>query len=179
MNKYDWKIRRGNDPILKMICTRVERGEFVGDAIYWMEKCCKHGTTKGVGIAAPQVGFAKRIIYINCADQRGTIRGFYMWNPKVISKSAETNIQTEACLSYPGIQKRIRRHNEIEVVWDDEHWQEHRQSFVGYQSRVIQHELDHLDGICLVGDKSFAGEPTPKGNGALALAAVVGVMAMA
>jgi peptide deformylase len=158
MNKIDRHIRKWDDPILKRVCTHVERGEYIADATELLELCCKKGSIKGVGIAAPQVGFSKRLIYINCRDDNGSIRGFFMLNPEVMNKSAKTNVAAEACLSYPGIEKRIRRHNQIEIVYDDINWIERRKTFSGYQARVIQHELDHLDGICLIGDKSFRGE---------------------
>ena len=103
----------------------------------------------GVGLAANQVGLDARVVVI-AVDHRSA---FYMINPKIDKASDELVSGKEGCLSYPRIFADVERSKEIEVTWRDLNWKLHRQTFKDYDARVIQHELDHLDGICKVGDE--------------------------
>lgn len=161
-------LRTWDDPVLKQVCAPVAEGERL-DFLDTMEKVCRKAP--GVGLAAPQIGVAKRVIFTLCKNARGTIAGRFMLNPEIIEKSEDTNVAVEGCLSYPGVQKRIARHNAITVRYEDIARNLHTRRFVDFEARVIQHECDHLDGICRVGDGSTT-EPEPKSNHSLAFAAV-------
>jgi peptide deformylase len=151
-SKIDRLIRKWDDPILKQVCEPVRAGDDLS-FLEVMEKVCRKAG--GVGIAAPQIGVAKCAIYLLLNNGRG-IRGEFMLNPLIAWASAETDVQEEGCLSYPGIIKRIQRHTYISVQFQrviGGRLQLERCG--GYRARVIQHEVDHLKGICKVGDASY------------------------
>jgi len=108
----------------------------------------------GIGLAAPQVWASKRIIIVwlpvNRDDENYPI--IAMINPVILEKSKETDIDEEWCLSLPGITGNIERSKAIEVEWLDIKGRKMKKKVIGFGARVIQHEVDHLDGI-LISDK--------------------------
>ena len=114
--------------------------------------CILTNSKNGVGLAANQAGYAKRIIIITDSIQDW----LPMINPKIIERSDDMVMGTESCLSYPGRSKNIERHKSIEVAYrtinptsgETEVFEE---TFRGWLARIIQHEIDHLDGQCIVG----------------------------
>lgn len=94
----------------------------------------------GVGLAAPQVGLPYRIIVV-----LGT-PCIVMFNPKIISTSGNLVASDERCLSFPGIELNIKRPTKVKVNYLDKTGKEYTQDFIGYTARVVQHEMDHLDG---------------------------------
>jgi len=98
----------------------------------------------GVGLAAPQVGISKRIIII---DNHGI--PLILINPEIVFLS-ETKIEMEeGCLSIPEEIKIIARPEKIKVKYRDTKGKPHINSFDSILSRVIQHEIDHLDGVLM------------------------------
>lgn len=151
-SKIDRLIRKGDDPILHRPCEAVAPGERF-DFADTMERVCRKAP--GLGLAAPQVGVAKRVIFTLCPDARGTIRGRFMVNPVITWHGGVMDLQEERCLSYPGIAKRIRRYVDIRVRFEDVDRRVREHDFAGLEARVVQHEVDHLDGQCKVGDASY------------------------
>ena len=95
-----------------------------------------------VGMAANMIGYRKRSIIVST--------GFYdlvMNNPIILSK-AEPYETEEGCLSLDGVRKTTR-YRKIEVRYQDVHFKEQRQSFNGFIAQIVQHEMDHLDGIII------------------------------
>ena len=95
-----------------------------------------------VGMAANMIGYRKRSIIVST--------GFYdlvMNNPIILSK-ADPYETEEGCLSLDGI-RRTTRYRKIEVRYQDVHFKEQRQSFNGFIAQIIQHEMDHLDGVII------------------------------
>jgi peptide deformylase len=95
-----------------------------------------------VGMAANMIGYRKRSIIVST--------GFYdlvMNNPIILSK-ADPYETEEGCLSLDGV-RRTTRYRKIEVRYQDVHFKEQRQSFNGFIAQIIQHEMDHLDGIII------------------------------
>ena len=135
-------------PILKAVCTTVEPGEDVAYMIRTMYQALM-ATKNGVGLAANQVGYNKRIIII-------LVDGFYqvMINPVIIDKSEDMISSEEGCLSFPGIGKDIERHRWVKVEWMSQSGHVSREMFgqSGDAARRVQHEIDHLDGNCLVSE---------------------------
>jgi peptide deformylase len=101
----------------------------------------------GVGLAAPQVGQAVRIFAIRLKS------GIEVYiNPKIIKKSSKTVTSTEGCLSCPGIQKSVTRAATILVAYRNTSDKAITTTTMrGYNAIIFQHELDHLNGILLVG----------------------------
>jgi peptide deformylase len=97
---------------------------------------------EGAGLAAPQVGESLRI----CAIQYGG-EVFAMINPKITSYSREKETNEEGCLSFPGQFFPIKRSVKIKVRYVDEEGKETKKKVEGLLARIMQHEIDHLDGI--------------------------------
>lgn len=170
-------IRTGADPVLKLICDPVQPGDDLS-FMELMEKACKRAG--GVGLAAPQIGVTKRVIFLNCQDGKGTIRKRFLINPVIVKSSDEKAIDTEGCLSYPGTWKKVERFVRVTVRYQKEPGgQEHELTALHWEARVIQHEIDHLDGICKVGDPSYVVEEAKSGGASLLplMAAAVAVPA--
>lgn len=97
------------------------------------------------GIAAPQIGVSRRIFVIKEND----VPVIFI-NPVVVSKSRETKSLDEACLSAPGFSTRVKRSKSITVRYFDENLMPREREFSGIMARVIQHEMDHLNGVLVV-----------------------------
>ena len=95
-----------------------------------------------VGMAANMIGTAKRIIVF---DDGGTQR--VMFNPEIVSRSGAYEAE-EGCLSLPG-SRRATRHRTIKVRFEDRDFQPREQTFTGFTAQIIQHEIDHCDGILI------------------------------
>ena len=95
-----------------------------------------------VGMAANMIGVRKRIIIVDMG-----ILNMVMYNP-VITKKEDPYETEEGCLSLDGVRKTTRYRN-IEVEYLDGDWKKHRQSFSGRTAQIIQHEVDHLNGIII------------------------------
>ncbi len=110
----------------------------------------------GVGLAAPQVGLVDRIFVIDLsplADEEspqyeGLKKTFI--NARIISRTGDMVSTEEGCLSIPGINESVPRHDEIEIEYLDENLEPHTETFTGFTARVIQHEYDHIDGILFI-----------------------------
>ncbi|MDE6272609.1 MAG: peptide deformylase [Muribaculaceae bacterium] len=106
----------------------------------------------GVGLAAPQIGKSISVIVIDgnpVADSFPECDGLklVLINPEleVIEDEAPVS-RPEGCLSLPGINENVKRHEHVILRWLDENFQPHEQEFRGFASRIIQHEFDHLLG---------------------------------
>lgn len=96
-----------------------------------------------VGMAANMIGEAERIIAIRSG-------GAYlvMLNPEIVKKSAKQYKASEGCLSLDG-EREATRYDWIEVKYRDMDFKKVRQKFSGYAAQIIQHEIDHLNGIVI------------------------------
>jgi peptide deformylase len=105
---------------------------------------------KGIGLAAPQIGENIRLIIIHKDADTSLEDHLAMINPKIFSFSKETEISKEGCLSLPGLEEEVERHKKIKVRYIDELGKEQKLKATGLFARVIQHEIDHLEGILLI-----------------------------
>ena len=115
-----------------------------------MEKMMRE--QNGVGLAAPQVGFTQRFLVMIDPDTNVVYR---MINPKIISKSDETCVMEEGCLSVLGadnlpVYAHVRRPKSVEIEWVDEHGDKQSAQMDGTIARIVQHETDHLDGVLFI-----------------------------
>ena len=96
---------------------------------------------KCVGMAANMIGVRKRIIAINSG------KGFFalMFNPVITEKSGLYDSQ-EGCLSLDGV-RNTKRYRDITVEYTDLRWKKLTKKFSGLEAQIIQHEMDHLEGI--------------------------------
>lgn len=96
-----------------------------------------------VGMAANMIGVKKRII---CFDNEGTY--MTMFNPQIIKKSGQYDTE-EGCLSLLGGPRKCKRYQTIRVQWQTAEMQTRIKTFTGFPAQIIQHEIDHCDGILI------------------------------
>ena len=96
-----------------------------------------------VGMAANMIGARKRIIAF---DNEGTY--MVMFNPEIIKKSEPYETE-EGCLSLLGGPRKCKRYKSIKVQWQTAEFQTRIKTFTGWTSQIIQHEIDHCDGILI------------------------------
>jgi peptide deformylase len=140
------RIRKFGDPVLKTRARDVERvddalrheiatmGELMGDAL-------------GVGLAAPQVGVLHRLLIYRVQPQAPVA---VLINPQVEWAGKETETMEEGCLSLPGVVVDVDRPIHVRVRALDEAGEPIRIEASGLEARVIQHEVDHLDGVLIL-----------------------------
>ena len=102
-------------------------------------------TTYGRGIAAPQIGVPRRVVVVDLGERWPLI------NAQIVRRSPETLVLWDACLSFLDVFGQVLRHAWIEVRWQDLDGAWHQRRFADDRSELLQHEIDHLDGILAVG----------------------------
>ena len=106
----------------------------------------------GVGLAAPQVGITERFLVMMDPDTNVVYR---MINPNILSRSDETCVMEEGCLSVLGadglpVYSNVRRPASVDVEWLNETGEKMRAQMSGTAARIVQHETDHLDGVLFI-----------------------------
>jgi peptide deformylase len=121
-------------------------------------------SSRGIGLAAPQVGIGKRlIIALQMRDLDDVSAApLVLVNPVVSSLSQETWSLEEGCLSLPGISASVIRPEEVEVRYKDLSGNEHTLTTEGIFGRILLHEIDHLDGRLLIDYLSSAQKSLAK-----------------
>ena len=108
-------------------------------------------SARGVGLAANQVGLDLCIAVI---QYRETV--LRMFNPRILERAGESVIYGEGCLSVPGVDGDVKRFAEVRAAWTDEEGKAHERHLTGHLARIVQHEVDHLNGIVIVNHLSTA-----------------------
>lgn len=107
----------------------------------------------GRGIAAPQLGIMKRLIYINIE------KPLILINPRFETMSDEMFELWDDCMSFPNLLVRVKRHQRVVLHYLDENWKPQQISAEGDFAELLQHEYDHLEGILCtmraIDDRSF------------------------
>lgn len=98
----------------------------------------------GRAIAAPQIGVHRRVLVVNLGEREPLI------NPEIVSTSDEMMELWDDCFSFPDLMVRVRRHREVSVRYTDCIGVERYLDAVGDLSELLQHEIDHLDGVLAV-----------------------------
>ena len=116
--------------------------------------------SQGLGIAAPQVGELKRIIAVHLVKERGSeakveVEPRVFINPKIVKRSKEDELEEEGCLSFPGLWLKIKRASRVEIEALNEKGEKIHLEAQGLPARILQHEIDHLDGILFIDRISF------------------------
>lgn len=108
----------------------------------------KRGTGYGRAIAAPQLGVGQRVIFLQLTGAEP----WPMINPEVIERSEEKIVVWDACLSFLSIFMQVERHREVTVRYQDleGNWHEIQAGTERDLSELLQHEIDHLDGILCI-----------------------------
>jgi len=122
----------------------VEKDEDISKILQAMHKVVRTSEIPALGLAAPQIGSSKRIIIVKVGSLFKTII-----NPVITKRKLGMVKSKEGCLSYPGLFKTIKRYKMVYVEGFDENWKPLRLKHRGMDSYVIQHEVDHLNGITI------------------------------
>ncbi len=107
----------------------------------------------GVGIAAPQLGDNRRIMVVDCTVARHSCRNhglLHLVNPEIIEHSGDDVLGREGCLSVPDWIGMVSRARIIRLKYQDMQGETYEMEASGFEARVIQHEVDHLDGILFI-----------------------------
>ena len=136
--------------ILRCKCSPVQENQPIEDILKNMYETMDNA--QGVGLAAPQVGLDLSIFIIDttpfCDDENNLIplkKEFI--NPEIIDYSGKDESFNEGCLSIPGLREDVIRKDQIKIRYFDKNFNEHTEKYEGINSRVIQHEYDHLMGV--------------------------------
>jgi len=114
--------------------------------------------SEGLGLAAPQIGISKNIAVIGYTPTEAKKKKYpdlveipktVLVNPKITWKSKEYSLEKEGCLSIPEIEYDVPRAKKIHVEYFDENGNRKKLKAKGFLARVIQHEIDHLNGTTI------------------------------
>ena len=139
-------IRRLGDPVLKSSATPVDRfDESLHRQVSRMAGLMNDAL--GVGLAAPQLGLSQRLLVYRVGPDAPLIA---LVNPRVEWASDDVETLDEGCLSIPGVTVDVDRPIHVRVRAQDEEGDERLVEASGLEARVIQHEIDHLDGVLIL-----------------------------
>jgi len=147
------KVRQLGDPVLREMCKEVQDASAPGiralvedleDTLAFWRKTTGYGR----GIAAPQIGVLQRVIFLRLPGEDP----WPLVNPQIIERSAERIFVWDACLSFLSIFMQVERNREITVQYQDLQGKRHevRAGELRDVSELLQHEIDHLDGILCI-----------------------------
>jgi peptide deformylase len=109
--------------------------------------------SKGVGIAAPQVGKSLNLFVIDTApfedEEYPNLKKVFI-NAEILEEEGEPWEFEEGCLSIPNIRENVKREPVIRIRYVDENFEPHEETYRGIAARVIQHEYDHVQGVLFV-----------------------------
>ncbi len=144
-------IRKMGDPVLKSKCSPVKTiDESLERLIQDMADTMYDAP--GVGLAAPQIGVNKKVVVYDVGEGLQVLL-----NPEIIEEGEEEE-GAEGCLSVPGEERAIKRATWIKVRGLNRRGEKVEKEFSGFSARVLQHEIDHLQGKLIV----QRGRPLPK-----------------
>ena len=148
--------QRGED-ILRLKAARVADTEFNSDWLMQLASAMIATMLErsGVGIAAAQVYISKRVIIV---ASRPNLRypdapemdAVVMVNPEILEFSQATTLGEEGCLSVPNERGQVQRAQSIKVLYHTLTGEVMESTFEGFPARIVQHEIDHLNGILFV-----------------------------
>lgn len=115
-----------------------------------IEMCEFMLASKGIGLAANQIGLTKRVFVMGSNNIPNFPKPFALFNPKIIEASEELVLDEEGCLSYPGLFLTVKRPSWVIAEYQNSKGDIIEARFDGYLAKCFQHELDHLDGVCFV-----------------------------
>jgi len=138
------KIVLYGNPILSKISKPVDRKYPLEELIQNMYETLH--ATKGVGLAAVQVGVPYRLFITDFTLENGEEFKEVFINPKIIREWGNPITLVEGCLSFPGIAVEIKRKRNVELSYEDIEGKHFTKIFTGIRARIIQHEMDHVEG---------------------------------
>lgn len=148
------KIVKMGNPVLAARAAPVDSDSIAGLVELLPDMVETMRAASGVGLAAPQVGISLRVIIFEVpearatdADDDGPLDLQALINPEIEPLGTETHLDWEGCLSIPGLRGEVQRHARIRYTGLDGEGNRITREASGFHARVVQHEVDHLDGI--------------------------------
>jgi peptide deformylase len=140
------QIRQWPDPVLRMRAQDVE--EFDDDLRRLVERMTSlMEEANGVGLAANQAGVLRRVFVFRAGEENGVVAAV---NPRIVEPSEELAGDDEGCLSLQRVLVPVERHASLTLEAEDAEGAPLRLELTGLAARVVQHELDHLDGVLIL-----------------------------
>ena len=133
------------DEQLHVSCAPVEKSQLEDKQLrqFFIHLRATMKQAKGVGIAAPQVGNLIRACWVSTHGKDAIL----LINPVIVVRSHDSVWGEEGCLSIPGVFVEVLRAKTVDIEYWDSHGDNHRMYAEDFLARVIQHEIDHLDGV--------------------------------
>ena len=145
------QIRQYPDPVLRMKAREVE--SFDDELVRLVQRMGRlmHDAF-GVGLAATQVGILRRVFVFQRRpeDEEAEPETLAVVNPTIVDRGEETEVDDEGCLSLQGVLVPVERATRLALEGVDEHGRPVRYELADLSARVVQHELDHLDGTLIL-----------------------------
>ena len=107
-------------------------------------------TRSGIGLAAVQVGSRHRIVIYDIAEEREKRAYIAIINPRILSGEGEVLSEKEGCLSVPEFRTDVNRYARIELEGLDRDGNKFKKTIDGFEATVLQHEIDHLNGVLIL-----------------------------
>jgi peptide deformylase len=104
----------------------------------------------GIGLAAPQINVGRRLIVMDPARDEDDPAPLVMINPEILERSDELRSHEEGCLSIPEYTAEIERPQRVRVRYTDLEGREQEEDFMDLWSTLVQHEVDHLNGVLFI-----------------------------
>ena len=147
LDKKDFFDKSIESPLRKMSDPIVTFDEKLKEIIFQMKEVF-YSYKISVGLAAPQIGINKRVIMVNLnKDQNDDL---ILINPKIVSNTGKTKESYESCLSVPKFKGKVKRKDKVSIEYFDENGIINNLEASGFLCRVIQHEIDHINGVLFV-----------------------------
>tara|TARA_B100000900_G_scaffold257280_1_gene219287 strand:+ start:2494 stop:2970 length:477 start_codon:yes stop_codon:yes gene_type:complete len=143
------KIKTIGDRCLRVISEEVVFDKKEMTELY-KDMCDAMWEADGIGLAAPQIGINKRVIIVDETTEEHGKYAHLMVNPKITWKSEEKVLFDEGCLSVPDQNGEVLRPKEIKITFQNKEGKYKKWKLDGIAARVVQHEIDHLEGILFV-----------------------------
>ncbi len=142
-------IKTVPDPILTRKCEKItalddNMEKIIKDLIDTLDKATE---PEGAGISAPQIGYSQQVCVVRDFTSEEAPEDLVLINPKIISTSKETETDWEGCLSVPEVYGKVQRPKKIKLKALNRNGEGIKVKASGYLARVLQHEIDHLNGI--------------------------------
>ncbi len=137
------------DPVLRKTSAPVER---VDDDLRRLmdDMLATMYDAPGVGLAAPQIGLLRRVIVMDAARDDEPKAPIVMANPEILERSEEMRVHEEGCLSIPEVTAEVERPAIARVTYLDREGQRQETELEGILSTIVQHEIDHLNGVLFI-----------------------------
>jgi peptide deformylase len=139
------QIRQYPDAALRLKAKPVETFDESLERLVARMKILMHDAA-GVGLAATQVGVVKRLFVFQLEEDTDLA----IVNPEIVERGDEVESSDEGCLSLQGVTVPVERTLRVTLAGVDEHGEAVRLELEGHAARIVQHELDHLDGVLII-----------------------------